>query len=285
MTLSGNNSGIDDVGGIQTLTIGDQTIQGVGNIGRNSIEVINNGTILANDATAPLTIDVAGTDFENDGTLQVANGATLEVIADLIGSSTATLAGDGTITATGGDIQHLGLIAPGDDSAGSLVLDANVALGPAAEIRIEIGGASEGQFDVLTVNDNLTLDGLLTLVIIDEFVPDEDDTFEIILSPSPLGGSFANIVAGDTLLTADGSGQFTVNFGPGNSVVLSDFSVNTVAHGDVNLDGVLDFLDISPFIVILATGGFQEEADCDGNGVVDFLDISPFVVALSLSGS
>lgn len=54
-----------------------------------------------------------------------------------------------------------------------------------------------------------------------------------------------------------------------------------VTHGDVNMDGVLDFLDISPFITVLATGGFQAEADCDGNGVVDFLDISPFITALS----
>ena len=51
--------------------------------------------------------------------------------------------------------------------------------------------------------------------------------------------------------------------------------------GDVNLDGTVDFLDISPFIVVLASQGFQLEADIDGNGVVDFLDISPFITILS----
>lgn len=50
--------------------------------------------------------------------------------------------------------------------------------------------------------------------------------------------------------------------------------------GDVNLDGVLGFLDISPFIDVLSSGGFQIEADLDQNGVVNFLDISPFISAL-----
>ena len=51
--------------------------------------------------------------------------------------------------------------------------------------------------------------------------------------------------------------------------------------GDVNLDGVVDFFDISPFIAILAAQTFQAEADIDGNGAVDFFDISPFIDILS----
>ena len=50
VTLSGNNSGIDDATGTQTLTIGNQTIQGVGNIGRNTVNFVNefNGLVDAN---------------------------------------------------------------------------------------------------------------------------------------------------------------------------------------------------------------------------------------------
>lgn len=47
--------------------------------------------------------------------------------------------------------------------------------------------------------------------------------------------------------------------------------------GDVNLDGVVDFFDIQPFIEILTNQGFQLEADIDGSGVVDFFDITPFI--------
>ena len=58
-------------------------------------------------------------------------------------------------------------------------------------------------------------------------------------------------------------------------------AIESVLLGDVNLDGRVNFLDISPFIAILTTGDFQDEADLDQNGSVNFLDISPFIAALS----
>ena len=51
--------------------------------------------------------------------------------------------------------------------------------------------------------------------------------------------------------------------------------------GDVNRDGEINFLDISPFIELLSSGGFQCEADINQDGVVTFLDISPFIGLLS----
>ena len=51
--------------------------------------------------------------------------------------------------------------------------------------------------------------------------------------------------------------------------------------GDVNMDGVVDFFDIQPFINVLSSQTFQAEADIDGNGVVNFFDISPFIQLLS----
>ena len=57
--------------------------------------------------------------------------------------------------------------------------------------------------------------------------------------------------------------------------------VEPLLLGDVNLDGAITFLDISPFITILTTNSYQNEADMDQNDVVNFLDISPFIAALS----
>ncbi len=51
--------------------------------------------------------------------------------------------------------------------------------------------------------------------------------------------------------------------------------------GDVNMDGVVDFLDIGPFIGLLTNSTFKDEADCNGDGVVNFLDIAPFIGILS----
>lgn len=51
--------------------------------------------------------------------------------------------------------------------------------------------------------------------------------------------------------------------------------------GDVNLDGVVDFLDIAPFIAVLSAPEFQAEADIDQSGEVDFLDINGFIGILA----
>ena len=51
--------------------------------------------------------------------------------------------------------------------------------------------------------------------------------------------------------------------------------------GDCNLDGFVNFLDIAPFIELLTSGVFLDQADCDQNGFVNFLDIAPFIAILS----
>lgn len=56
---------------------------------------------------------------------------------------------------------------------------------------------------------------------------------------------------------------------------------NAVLLGDVDLNGVVDFFDIAPFITVLVTSSFQFEADINEDGNVDFADISPFIAALN----
>ena len=54
-----------------------------------------------------------------------------------------------------------------------------------------------------------------------------------------------------------------------------DFNITdtSILLGDVNLDGNVNFLDISPFIALLSADIYQIEADIDQNDSVDFLDI------------
>ena len=68
------------------------------------------------------------------------------------------------------------------------------------------------------------------------------------------------------------------------------FSISGVAAGagpdivkaDVNMDGVVTFLDISPFIMALSSPeGAPAEADCNCDGNVNFLDISVFINILA----
>ena len=54
-----------------------------------------------------------------------------------------------------------------------------------------------------------------------------------------------------------------------------------VLRGDVNLDGVVNLLDVAPFVDLLSTGDFQAEADVNNDGSVDLLDVDPFIALLS----
>ena len=117
-----------------------------------------------------------------------------------------------------------------------------------------------------------------------------------------------DVDAGGVSLAAGETGAFRLSFfetrdelpdGNGipthtSAVHLDNFAIMVVEpatgpeHGDVNLDGDVNFLDIAPFINVLAAGGSSAEesqADCNGDGGVSFLDISPFIQALAGAGS
>lgn len=58
-------------------------------------------------------------------------------------------------------------------------------------------------------------------------------------------------------------------------------AVDNFLLGDINRDGVTDFLDIAPFIGLLTTGTFLDGTDFNGDGQVTFLDIAPFIAILA----
>lgn len=119
----------------------------------------------------------------------------------------------------------------------------------------------------------------------------QGDVLAIVLSPADAstgivrwasGSSTANPYAGGQGFTRNqNTGEFRAffdtDYGFTTRVAVSD----PVLLGDINLDGILDFFDISAFIEVLAGGGFQAEADCDEDGDIDFDDIRPFIVLLA----
>ena len=52
-------------------------------------------------------------------------------------------------------------------------------------------------------------------------------------------------------------------------------------QGDVNLDGAVDLLDVSLFVVFVTNSIYRCEADINADGSVDLLDVSPFVELLT----
>ena len=103
-----------------------------------------------------------------------------------------------------------------------------------------------------------------------------------------LGGlAGLTIAAGSEITFAVDGVLETLTMGPATSLRIETFAVEIVPEPepillcDVNRDGAVNFLDISPFISVLSGGDFQAEADCNEDGSVNFLDISPFIVALA----
>ena len=107
-----------------------------------------------------------------------------------------------------------------------------------------------------------------------------------------LGGLAGLTIAAGTEVTFAVDGVLeNATGGPSTSIRIETFTVEIIesddGHGDVNLDGIVNFLDISPFITVLAAGGSpaqESQADCNGDGGVSFLDISPFIQALASAG-
>ena len=88
--------------------------------------------------------------------------------------------------------------------------------------------------------------------------------------------------------TADSTSQTilmgpVLNSGAGLSgMVVQEIPEFEVLLGDCNLDGVVNFLDISPFILTLLAGEYLPQADTNEDGAVNFLDINPLILLLSL---
>ena len=80
----------------------------------------------------------------------------------------------------------------------------------------------------------------------------------------------------------DGNGRFNLTTVVGDSPVTNiQFELGEgFILGDVNCDGVVDLLDVSPFVDTI-TGAFDVKADINKDGVVDLLDVAPFVALLS----
>ena len=253
LTLSGLNAGVTGVAGADALTIGDQTIQGDGSLGRNAVDIsIDAGaTIDANVTDGLIVIDPAGASsvaLINNGTLRASNGGTLDSVHAVQNNGTidvdngtfsalalsseigSVVSGDGDIVAD--VISISGLLAPGDDlSAGTLELSGSLNLDSDSTLEIDLFGLTE--FDTVSVDSIVEALGTLEVSLSDDFTPNSTDVFDI-LTANPgfesddfaLGVNFANVASGERIFTTDGRGSFILE--TGGSVQLTNFEATAV---------------------------------------------------------
>ena len=227
------------------------------------------------DGLTATIVDVTAPEYDVTGELPVLTGNTL--------SSTA---GDNVVTNISGD-DALGIQNPSiDNGPFDLIGDGNESsdLNPGESFTITFDQAV--QFTAIELENvapadifNVLVDGATVLETMgdDEFIDD-------------LGGLAGLTIPAGTEITFEVDGVLeTATGGPATSIRIETFTVEIVesddeGHGDVNLDGIVNFLDIAPFITVLAAGGSpaeESQADCNGDGSATFLDIAPFIQALA----
>ena len=164
------------------------------------------------------------------------------------------------------------------NETGRLSLDGNFFHQLGAELELQVAGTDNSdptdyQFDQLVVDGTMTIGGSLVVELLPDYVPQDGDSITLVQSDE-LIGDFSSVMVVGTPAGFDANVQI-VN----DNVVLT--LTDAFLLGDVNLDGTVNFLDISPFISLLSSGVYQDEADITRDGIVNFFDISPFIELLS----
>jgi len=104
---------------------------------------------------------------------------------------------------------------------------------------LEIELASPTSFDTITATGSAVVGGDLHVRLLSGFLPHGEDVFEIVTGQT-VGGSFANLTAGNRIQIEGANASFLVTVA-NSHVTLSDFLTNL--PGDYNNDGLVTVSD------------------------------------------
>lgn len=199
-------------------------------------------------------VQTGGTTWLDDGAMLKANVH----IQDGMLSGSGTIEGDGNVSG--------GTVAPGL-SAGQLTVVGSYIQSGDALLEIEIGGTVGGEkYDRLDVGGDLTPGGTLKVVLIDDFAPDIDDSFDIL--------------DWDTLADEEFDATELPKLGGRKAWDTSDLyttgeiSVIRMLDGDTDADWDVDPVDLTNLIAQFGGPPGEESADFNGD---DFVDLEDFV--------
>jgi hypothetical protein len=268
----------------------------------DSIDVAGLINLTTGFANVPAKIDAALT-LQQDGYLQVVNLGFAEILGTVTNFGAEILVESGSeldfvgnyrgqnLFIGDGEIRFHGLVQPDDpdefaeEETGVINFDGpNVVLTSTSTFNVSFDDSSPVLHDRLNVNGNLAIQGAGITIQENPLDPFEfvaGDSFIIVNVNGNLMGGFAGQPESSVVWSNDDF-ELVISYigGDGNDVTLTAMDKG-VLIGDVNLDGVVDLLDVDPFVALLANGGYLAEADIDQDGDVDLLDVDPFVALLS----
>ena len=273
ITLSGlANARINGIGGA-LLTIVDQTINGLGNIGTNSttIDIMAGSLVDANSMGDTLNVDPAPAGLTNAGTMQASDGGNLRIDGfgggafDNTGGTISALAGstvtlDAGATVQGGVIESVAdgmVIVPTSQNVflSDLTLDADVQVGNNTDfgvagminntgsIQMNSSGSST---DIEVQAEGVTFDGAGTIVLGDAAINNRivgvsspmmvvlDQTIE---GRGNIGGNTMSIqIDAGNLIDANSSGN-TLNVDPDPNGLANAGIMRASSGGNLRIDG------------------------------------------------
>jgi fibronectin-binding autotransporter adhesin len=242
------------------VTIDGNLLVNTTSSGANSGVTTSVSTTINGVGSIELNLAAAANDFW-DAYIQTTDAATLTFGPDL------SVIGRGRLS---GDFVLQGTLAPGDatDATNQIDISGLSSLESTSTVEIGIAGTSTADFDRVTGNSTMTLDGTLELSLLDGFTPVFEQRFTVI-DVGVLDGEFSAVVS-----PTAGLGVFRI--------VQSADKIEAVwtCQADLNGDGVLDFFDVQFFL-----NAFTNEAlysDYNEDGAIDFFDVLAFLNDFSL---
>jgi len=247
------------------IYLGGGTFDASGRDMTSSGQITGHGAFRAGTLTNAGVVGVGTGDLEvlanlvNTGTVNVQAGATAVLYGDVSGPGDFT--GSGTVMFLAG-------YSPGS-SPGLVDFGGSVRFAGSASLAVEIGGGEPGgEYDQLSVAGTAGLGGALDVALIDGFLPEPRDAFEIIRC-GRRDGEFDSAAGLDDLGGHRGL-DFTLSYEPDGVELVAS------AHtGDATLDAVVDVLDLARLANHFGrTDAKWRHADFNGDGVVDVLDLA-----------
>ena len=143
----------------------------------------NEGKVVKNNSDANSIIEV---DFFNGGELDIQTGQ-ISFLRFLANEPSGSLSGSGTLDVSEALFLNDGTVNPGS-SPGTLSITGNYPQSGGARLNIELGGTTpDTEYDRIVATGNAQLGGTLNIALTNGFVPEANQSFEIISAASRVG--------------------------------------------------------------------------------------------------